>query len=168
MTTTLDARKPVEARRTGNSLTAAFHRANPPLIWRFDLERNHSFSLALQGEEGEWELGLTSPKGDFHPIARFTLREEAEEAFIALERLRAKGGGNGLSGLSWGTILWRILATLVIVVLLGLVLVGINIGRHFFGVMSAASHTPASLSAPTEMRPGIPVPADQFLKPPVE
>ena len=77
----ISARKAVEARKVGTSLVATFHRATPPLIWRFDLERNHSFTLTLQGEEGEWELGIASPRGEFHPVARFASREEAEESF---------------------------------------------------------------------------------------
>jgi len=69
----------------GSTLTASFNAANPPLIWRFDLERNHSFTLALHGENSEWELGVTSPKGEFYPIVHFAAREDAEEAFTRVE-----------------------------------------------------------------------------------
>ncbi|MBV8061237.1 MAG: hypothetical protein JO253_06905 [Alphaproteobacteria bacterium] len=81
----------VEAKRVGSSLVATFNRAKPPLIWRFDLERHHSFTLSLQGEQGDWELGMTSLKGDFHPIVTFTAREDADEAFAAVAQILAKG-----------------------------------------------------------------------------
>ena len=82
--------KSTEASVTGNSLVATFHKANPPLVWKFDLERNHSFTLALQGEEGDWELGLTSPKGDFYPITHFLTRDDAEEAFRQVNKALAQ------------------------------------------------------------------------------
>lgn len=87
----MHARRNLDVRRVGASLVATFAKANPPLIWRFDLERNHSFTLALQGDDNEWELGVTSPKGEFTPVARFPLREDGEEALARVGAVLAKG-----------------------------------------------------------------------------
>jgi len=161
----LDTRKPVEAKRMGDSLVAAFHRANPPLVWRFDLERNHSFTLALQGDEGEWELGLTSPKGDFHPVARFAVREDAEDAFVKIEKILAK------SGRPWFKISIRgVLLVILLLILTFLVLViGDFVAKFHGGASSLRSLSAATLPAPVpppEIKPGVPLSADDYLKPP--
>jgi len=82
----LNGKEPVEAKLVGSTLVAAFHQSTPSLIWKFDLERNHSFTLALQGEEGDLELGVTSSKGEFYPVARFASREDADQAFTAVQK----------------------------------------------------------------------------------
>jgi hypothetical protein len=169
----LESRHPVEAKRIGTSLVAAFHRANPPLVWRFDLERNHSFSLALQGDEGEWELGLTSPKGDFQPVARFAVREDAEVAFIKVERILSK------RDIAWFKLALKIVAVIVL-------LIAIAIPLSFFKIQWGSSQksdtitsmTPSAAAPYAGMpegamppqqpapppKPGVPVSADDFLK----
>ena len=74
------------AKPIGQSLVATFHTASPPLIWQYDLEKNHSFTMTVQGEDGKWALGVTTPQGLFTPIAHFALRAEADEAFAVVER----------------------------------------------------------------------------------
>src|ERR1700722_15946366 len=105
----LDSRHPVEARRIGNAVVAAFHKANPPLVWRFDLERNHSFSLALQGAEGDWQLGLTSSEKEFQAIAHFAERTDAERAFTETEKILAQGKS------LWATVAMKILGVIALV-----------------------------------------------------
>lgn len=144
-------KKNVEAKRMGSTLVVAFHRANPPLIWRFDLERNHSFTLALQGEEGDWELGVTSPKGEFYTITRFLAREDAEEAFRITQKTLMK------KRCRWLKVFGVILAVLLLV-LTALYLVGRLSGS---GLPSESQG-----SSPVEMQGGIPLPADQVLTPP--
>src|SRR5580704_16554799 len=87
----LKRKKAVDAKRVGSTLVATFHNRDPSLIWTFDLERNHSFTVTLQGEEGDFELGVTSPKGEFYPVARFVTREDANEALQALQRVLMTG-----------------------------------------------------------------------------
>ena len=150
--------KAVTIRRAGTSLVATFHRANPPLIWRFDLERNHSFTLALQGEEGEWELGVTSAKGEFYPIARFASREDADEAFAATSKALMK------SPCRWMVL--KVLGLVVVVIFAVILLFGVLIGRS---VMMMAGHMlPAGfpqIEAPV-LKSGVPEPADSLLQPP--
>jgi len=144
-------KKSVEAKLVGNTLVAAFHASNPGLIWRFDLERNHSFTLALQGEEGDLELGVTSPKGEFYPVARFTSREEAEIAFSAVQKvLMTKRWQRPKGWLLWiGSI--ALLALLIVF-----------FGRYVVGNNFLAGTPPAANGLPQ----GVPLPADQVLRPP--
>src|ERR1700733_1220974 len=122
----LNTKKAVQAKLVGNTLVAVFRTSNPNLIWKFDLERNHSFTLALQGEEGDLELGVTSSKGEFYPIARFASQEDAEEAFTAVQKILMKGKRSWLKTL----FIWIAgIIGLVIVVTMG----ARYIGSHFSG-----------------------------------
>ena len=153
----LEGKKPVEAKRVGAALVAAFRAAQPRLVWRFDLEKNHSFSVALEGEEGAWELGVTSPKGEFYPVARFPDREDADEAFAALQRALMKGKSGFLGAMLKG------LGFLALVFVLALVMTGFAVSR--LGLLNAAA-TPAAAAVQLPPRPGMPLPADQVLRPP--
>ncbi|MDE1900668.1 MAG: hypothetical protein KGI37_03355 [Alphaproteobacteria bacterium] len=150
--------KKTEARCVGATLTVGFHAANPPLIWRFDLERNHSFTLALQGEDGDWELGVTSPRGDFYPVVHFVAREDAEEAFAKVEKILSRRRFGFLGGVA---------RALLYVAVAALVITG---GVGLFGLY--ASHTQsaspiAGVAAPGQTpRFGVPLPANQILQPP--
>ena len=148
--------KKTEAKCSGTMLTVGFHGANPPLIWRFDLERNHSFTLALQGEEGDWELGITTPKGDFYPVVHFTGREEAEEAFVKVEKVLARK--KGAASLIVKALLTVLAVALLIIV--GVILFGRYVGHRPSVTSSAVS------AAPPVIREGIPQSADDVLKPP--
>ena len=164
----LDSKHPVEAKRIGTAIIAAFHRANPPLVWRFDLQHNHSLSLALQGDEGEWELGLTSPKGEFHPIARFVMREDAEQAFLSIERILSKTQTN------WFRLGLKIIATLLMVGLIALLASVFSYGHKISSDISHATDSlnPTSMGSPNypvaapvvPSKPGTPVPADDFFR----
>lgn len=110
-------RKPaVEARRVDGALVATFNRARQPLIWRFDLERHHSFTLALQGEEGDWELGMTSLKGEFYPIVSFAAREDADEAFACIAKILARSKKR-----NWFSIFLKLIAVILVlfIILIG-------------------------------------------------
>ena len=148
--------KAVTTSRTGASLVATFHRANPPLIWRFDLERNHSFTLALQGEESDWELGVTSPKGEFYPIAHFALREDAEEAFNAVSKSLARGPGRWLA--------LKILLLIAIVAVCAFVVFGFLVGRDM--VLMNSQLLPVTHAVDGEVKSGVPQAADDVLRPP--
>jgi len=152
------------ARRVKTSLVATLPKANPPVIWRFDLERNHSFTLALQGDNHDWDLGVTSAKGDFHPIAHFSLRADAEEAFARISKVLE--GNRGYLALFVKSLL----------VLIGGI-VGLYILAAFFTVLSSTNRqntSPPTLSEDSQpMLPpppptpdGEPVSADDALKPP--
>jgi len=150
----LGEKKPVEVRRIGQTLVATFRNSNPPLIWKFDLARHHSFTLALQGDEGDLELGITSPKGEFYSIARFAVREDADLAFTAVQKVLMKKGGRFKKLLAWlGGIL----------VLLGAsILIAGYFASHTFPLMRGSQSSSASQTIPR----GVPVPADQAVTPP--
>jgi len=149
--------KKTEAKCNGAMLTVGFHAANPPLIWRFDLERNHSFTLALQGDEGDWELGVTTPKGDFYPVVHFVAREDAEEALLKIEKILSRRKG------TWPLIgkALLMLAGAALLVVLVVTLFGLFIGHKsttISGLMPVPSVT---------MEDGVPMSADDVLKPPL-
>ncbi|HEU0117545.1 MAG TPA: hypothetical protein VFR09_02825 [Alphaproteobacteria bacterium] len=171
--------KPIEIKLVGPNLVAAFHRAHPALVWRFDLERNHSFTLALQGDEGDWELGITSPKGEFYPFVHFSNREDAEEALAAVHKVlmsyrRPK---------TW--LIVKIIAIAVVAFVLCWGAWDLYVHMLTSRIMASQSSTPiqqqptplpsippaAPLQAPPAADPedvpsGIPLPADEVLKPP--
>lgn len=75
----------VLAQLSDRVLTVFFKVSEPPLLWRWDLEKNHSFSLSLHRQEGEWELGVTVAGGEFQPVAHFDDYEAAEKALLSIE-----------------------------------------------------------------------------------
>jgi hypothetical protein len=149
--------KAVEASVIGSSLVASFNKANPPLVWKFDLERNHSFTIALQGEEGDWELGLTSPKGDFYPVTHFLTREDAEDAFAGVQKALAK---KKFSPLWFGL---KIVLGLIVLAVLLIFFVPFLVAMHAQN-LSHGFRPPMMPPATMEEIPqGVPEPADRFL-----
>jgi hypothetical protein len=152
----LFSKKPIEAKLVGSNLVAAFHRANPPLIWKFDLDRNHSFTVALQGEEGDWELGITSPKGEFYPIVHFVMHEHAEEALSAVQKILMKKRRSKI---------WMAIKFLFFVlVIVGLMGAG---GLYVFKALrmpSMDNFVSSPSATPVSPPSGVPVPADEVLR----
>lgn len=140
-------------------LTAQFGAANPPMIWRFDLERNHSFTLALQGESGDWDLGVTSPKGDFYSVVHFAAREDAEEAFAAVGKaLSCRKSHFGYIG-----------KTLLTVIAAALFITAGVAGFAYYVLnqtQSTAINEPGVAPRVSALQEGVPMPADDVLKPP--
>jgi hypothetical protein len=146
----------------GSTLVATFANANPPLIWKFDLARNHSFTIALHGEDGDdWELGVTSPKGEFYPVARFASREDADEAFFKLQKGLAK---------SQISLPKRILKIILLVALgLGAFILLLNILRSYAihsALESNFARMPSAQMAPAAIKEGVPQSADDVLQAP--
>jgi hypothetical protein len=158
----LTSQKPVEVKRVGTSLVAAFHKAKPPLVWRFDLERNHSFSLALQGTEENWQLGLTTPTGEFQSVAHFVERADAEQAFTETEKILAQGKPTVAS------VILKIIGLLGLVFIAVLVF-GFLVQNNYLPKLhsySPIANTPVTPPVKPEAKPGVPLPADEFLTPP--
>ena len=165
--------KNLDVRRVKSSLVASFGKAKPPLVWRLDLDRNHSFTLALQDHDGEWELGTTSPKGEFHSVARFPQKEDAEEAMQCVGEVLAEGRFGWLMGflrnlgigllilfiLLWG---WSILAQR------SAPQPQIQTMQQMPPMTTPAEEPPPPPpETPASSTPnGIPLPADEVLKPP--
>lgn len=156
--------KKPDVRRVKSSLVATLSKANPPLIWRFDLERNHSFTLALQGQDNEWELGVTSPRGEFNPVARFPLREDAEEALAAIGGELAKGR------LRWVGGFLKIIGMLALLLFIGAVVWSsfLRMSQHRLAQLESQQQVqaPQRPTGPSATQNGIPLPADEVLKPP--
>lgn len=144
-----------EIRYTHSSLVANFAKADPPVVWRFDLERNHSFSVALRPVNEVWELGVTLPNGEFHIIARFNEGAEAEVAYRRLAKVLAQGR------FSWVRVMVKgFVVVLVLLAVLYVTLLALQQGRF-----AASSHVVRQEEAPAAVA-GEPVPADEVLTPP--
>lgn len=67
-------------------LAVSFQSGSPPQFWQFDLEKNHSFTISLQEQGTEWELGITSSDGIFRSVCQFPSRVDAEEAYESITK----------------------------------------------------------------------------------
>ncbi len=149
------------ARAAGSILTASFGAASPPTAWRFDLEKNHSFTLALAEQKEGWELKVLLAQGEPVSIARFIARGDAEEALGQVSAALNKGIGRdsdlppllqnfGLLGLA-----------ACVLMLFGLF--------AFFVIHTSGTSSPIQAPVKTSMaplKPGMPVSADDVLQPP--
>jgi hypothetical protein len=126
-------------------LVVDFRASAPPVLWRFDLEKNHSFSFGLQDVEGGLVLGVAMPDGAFHAVARFARREDAEEARDAVRKALMKRGRCRK---------WLKVLAVVVAALLVLFLVLASMGR------------PQAPAETAEQEFGVPQVADDILKPP--
>ena len=158
-----------EAKCDGTTLTAAFPTANPPLIWRFDLERNHSFTFSQRGGDGKWELGVTSPNGDFYAVAHFTSRAEADDALVTVGHALAHKRSDFTAKIMTSkgipsTLIVRslqVVGVAAVVIILAVFLVS-SLLRHKTHAVASA------VSAPTVVQEdGVPLSADDVLKPPL-
>lgn len=157
--------KSIVAKLVGSNLVASFPNANPPLVWKFDLDRNHSFTVALQGEVGDWEIGVTSPKGEFYPVAHFPAKEDAEEALRKVQKVLMKKKHSKI----WMVIRWALV--LVLIGLLGFIVMTYfslrqNTGLGAAGLGLGGIATGQELAAPEPIKPGVPQSADDILQPP--
>ena len=153
-----DMKHAVDVKLVDHTLVAGFHRANPPLIWKFDLERNHSFTISLQGEDGDWELGLTALKGDFYPIARFVGHDDASEAFQTLQKTLMKKT-RYLPSLPKSWLGWLGL-------LIGLFAIFVILRDVYIELRHPGTFNAASVSRTNVVKPGVPQSADDVLAAP--
>ena len=143
----------------GGMLTVGFHNAEPRMVWRFDMKQTPSFSLAMQGDDNGWELGMTSANGVFAPIAHFDQRDDADEAFAKVEQALTRGAG-------WGRAVFR---GLMAVAALAIIIAATVIGFGAYQLRQQAAATmPAAQPMTTEptLKSGVPMSADDVLKPP--
>ena len=123
----------------------------------------------MQGHDGEWELGVTSLKGEFHPIARFPLREDAEEAFETVARVLAQ------SRFAWALTIIKWLVILLVVFFLSQFIVAAFVRMTPppapAPVVDNAEppdfvDEPPPSNPPSNPEAAMPLPADTVLKPP--
>ncbi len=155
------------ARMIGQTLIATFRAASPPLIWQYDLEKNHSFSVTVQGEDGKWSLGVVAPQGEFVSVAKFNMRAEADEAFAAVERAMKRPRRLFRPWQGWV----RSALLIVLFLLLGLFAVKLIFGETSSNIVKPASNTATepslNVTKPTKSgQTNVPLVADDFLKMP--
>ena len=141
-------------------LVATFRASAPPLLWQFDLEKNQSFTLGLQGVEGAWDFGVTLPRGEFQPVARFVSREDAEQAREIVRRALMK---RPIEIKAWLKAVVS-LAALAVVLFIALLLTGQ--GRSVPRMATSVSTQVEESSGTGEPKYGVPQSADDVLKPP--
>lgn len=168
----------VRAKVVDHTLVATFRTSNPPTVWRMDLEKNHSFAVAIQKRANDWELGVMSPKGDFTVVARFDDRASVDQAMSEVEAAMFSNPN------STGIKVWRVsamTAAMVALIIVGYLMlmwlgpnnspaivspVAINAARAPVPVMAAPSvTTPAAPASPAlnTSRGGVPIDADSVL-----
>ncbi len=156
----MTSKKPQTRTRTiGSQLVVAFRATTVPLVWQFDLEKNHSFALVIQGRESAWDFGVIDLKGDFHPVARFNDYADAEDALNAMERSLMKRRVHS----RWRYLGW-VLAIIILVFALMTGMSSINSTVERSTNLTSATST----AAPDKMQNGVPVTADDVLKPPAQ
>ncbi len=148
-----------KAKIVDHTLVATFRASNPPVVWRMDLEKNHSFSLAIQKATGTWDLGIMSPKGEFAVVTRFDDRRAADEALATVESamFNTVFGGGGESDKIMRIGAW-IAGGLVVIILISMVIGGLRGGSS-----SAAPAQSAAKPAAAAIKQGVPQDADAVL-----
>lgn len=143
----------VRARVVEHSLVASFRSSNPPTVWRMDLEKNHSFAVAIQKKEQDWELGVMSPKGDFTVVARFHERADVDAAMSEVESAMFSNPN------STGIKVWRLsamTAAMVLLIILGYALLVNLVPDYDRSLVQRHSAAPV-------MRSNVPQDADAIL-----
>jgi hypothetical protein len=165
----MSSEKSLDVRRSKSTLVAVFAKANPPLIWNFDLTNQQNFALALQAKGDDWELGVMSPKREFQPVACFPLRKDADEAFLRVGKVLAKGRFGWMVSFVKGL-------GIVFLVLIALRLTALTLEEfQDYAItraqlaLAVAKASPLSQAAPAPQpqQNGVPLPADEALKPPI-
>ncbi len=152
-------RHDVRARVVEHTLVATFRTSNPPTVWRMDLEKNHSFAVAIQKRSTDWELGVMSPKGEFTVVARFDDRAAVDEAMAEVETAMFSNPN------STGIKVWRLsamTAAMVFLILFGyLVIRWLEPAAPMPSPRMAGTERP--LFVPTPMLKGVAQDADTVL-----
>lgn len=160
------AQAKIVRRNETTCLLAVLNSSSPPIIWQFDLAKMPNYTLTLREKDGEWDLGLLLPQGTFNVIAHFDERSDAEEAYAAIRRaLICEANGSHRV---------RRFLTLLIVFVLGLLTAQLFMSTPLPSGAELAqkvlsNEAPEHQGAgPKELRPGVPMSADDVLTPPAE
>ena len=152
----------VQAKLTSRVLLVSIESADLPLVWQWDVEKNHTYVATLRRCESGWDLGVVLPQQEFAQIAHFENYETAETALTVVRQALMKGACQSKR---------RILRWVVIIALAFLVL------RFVPGLMLRLLHAPSSLRQEqmtsetqqpkqVEVLQGVPQAADDVLKAP--
>ncbi|MEJ0061720.1 MAG: hypothetical protein WDO70_00580 [Alphaproteobacteria bacterium] len=154
----------VKAKIVGHTLVATFRVSNPPTIWRMDLDKNHSFAVAIQKHAADWELGIMAPKGEFTTVARFDDRLAVDEALAAVETaMFGNPNSTGAKTLRIGAMTATVLA-----ILLAAWWTVVNLSymaqQNAMAMQQQAAVSGAGRAAPAvALKPGTPADADTVL-----
>lgn len=150
---------------SSHGLLVAFDAATPPVVWQTDLAKSAPFSFQLRGTEAGSDLVLVSD-GNPRTLAHFTTREAAEESLQAVRTalFRQPREGSGWIRLA-GT---SLLIAAVLLVVLALLAQAGKARMERMGIMGATEETASSGpgTGPREVKPGVPVSADEVLQSP--
>ncbi len=136
-------------------LVVDFENSVPPLVWHLDLEKTGTFTLSLRGSGDDWTLGIVESKGEFEVVARFDGREDAEDAFEAVQKALmgrpANRGGHP----------WRFF--LILLIALATLFMASSLYSKREGVQTPLSGEAPPIAGPSVPRPGVPMSADDVL-----
>jgi hypothetical protein len=145
-------------------LVATFTASEPPAVWQFDLDKNHSFTLLLKEAEGLWALGFMEPGKSFIPVVRFASLDDAEAAYAAVQKALMKQ--QRLRRFRLWRWLFLVIAVLVLFVLSQSISVRFGTRKDALGTGTTSlqqGSAPAPLN-PGEIQNGVPLSADDVLK----
>lgn len=155
----------VKVNLSGNLLVASFELSDPPTVWQFDLEKNHSFTLSLKRYENGWNLGITPFGDEFLPIAYFENYDAAENALEIIKKLIIKRY-NGKK-LNYKNPLVSALLAMVALFFVLYLYAAVTYQPGTNQALTAKAPNPAAAlnkDAAPEPKVGVPVPADELLK----
>ncbi|MDD3288893.1 MAG: hypothetical protein PHX43_07835 [Alphaproteobacteria bacterium] len=153
----------IQVKLVGNTLIAAFGVGEPPLVWHFDTEQNHSFTVTLQRLEGDWDLVVTQ-NNETQAIAHFDNYDTAEAALMAVQKALMsktplqKNKKHGFLGMF--ALLVAIAALIFAIAPSPTSVMETGVQKPIAGNASS----PATNNKAPEAPAGVPVPADEALK----
>ncbi|HBM90872.1 MAG TPA: hypothetical protein DD400_03210 [Rhodospirillaceae bacterium] len=139
-------------------LLVSFETSSPPVLWYYDLKKTPSMNLCLKEKEGEWDLGLNLPDEKFSVIAHFDERGDAEKAFAAVRKALLKRQLFSAIGP------WTRAGLFLLLLFFALMLFNPQTGTNPSIKDKAIPVAPKS----TEIIPGVPMNADDVMRPPAD
>ncbi len=141
-------------------LVVEFENSVPPLVWHLDLEKMPSFTLSMRGSGEDWALGIVEHKSEFTPVAHFDNREEAADAYAAIQKtLMKRPYGHKFS-------FGRFVAFVIVALLAFIIGSGLYSKWQSYREESRASQIQSgdpAVQQPKTLRPGVPMSADDVL-----
>lgn len=145
-------------------IIAKFKTSTPPLTWQLDIEKNHSFTLLIQGDDDDCDLGITPLNGEFTAIAHFSSREDAEEAYVKIQKALFKQKSHFKHRLlNW------VIYIFIAFLLFAFLSKGYQLHKeHNMDVSNAETSSLIENDRPEDPKIGVPLTADDVLTPPKE
>lgn len=156
-------------RQSGHCIVASFVESSSPVICQIGLGGGQDIIISLREDNEIWTIGTIDKSGAFKAIAKFDNVKDAEDAYASLQKAVLKGKS------FLQTNIGRWLASILIAFILLLLVDSVfNIVAEVKSVGSSKiqqteqTTTSSDQMASPEQKVGVPIPADEVLKPPAD